>query len=116
MNADEAERLSQPAQVEIETRVVGWVDHAFPGFLEVELLDAQYRPHFIREKIPVLFAELLSPGDSLPESCWIRCSIVQEADAFCVVETACGIESMDGRMRFEIARDRIREYRVNRCV
>lgn len=116
MNANEAERLSRPAQVEIETRVLGWVDHAFPGFLEVELLDAQCRRHLIHEKVPVLFAELLSPSDTLPESCWIQCKILEERDLFFVVEPLWGIESIDGLSRFEIARDRIRECRVNRQV
>jgi hypothetical protein len=108
MSASPSGPVEKNAEVEIETRILRWISDAFPGFLELELYDANQQRHLIHDKVPVLFLEALKPEDSSPESCWIQCKVIEAFDTFSVVEPRWHIESIEGQTRFEIEHNRIR--------
>lgn len=84
----------------VRVEVVGVADGAFPGWVEVALVDAAGVRHTFVEKEPVLAWE---PGPA------IACEIVGTGAGTVMVETArpWGTASTAGRTRFEVRPDQL---------
>lgn len=81
----------------LRCEVVAWVDHDFPGWVRVRLVDADRKPWFFVDKVPVFTADELGAATSLPAAARIRCSIVgQDGDGVLTVSTASDDVAAEG--------------------
>lgn len=57
-----------------------WVDDAFPGWIEVQLVTADGRSQRIIEKVPVLTAAAISATSAFPQELWVRGTSIRVDD------------------------------------
>jgi hypothetical protein len=90
-------------------QIVRFVEAAFPGWVECELVDANGRRHIFRDKIPIFTGELLNENSNYPRLGTMPCKVVerfQDPDGRELVRVSiaepCGIESTEGVTRFTV--------------
>ncbi|MCA0157191.1 hypothetical protein LB823_13405 [Tsukamurella sp. M9C] len=79
--------------------IVRWHWDGYPGWVEVEVTDADGRTHRISEKVPVLTALDLypdTPVSDLPTELWIDADLVQAADERVTISLRHGVETVEG--------------------
>jgi hypothetical protein len=95
-------------------QIVRFVDSAFPGWVECELVDAEGRRHIIRDKVPIFTVEDLDADSRYPLKGAIRCQILErckdgKGQELARVSTAKtdAIESTEGLTEFTVAQSLI---------
>lgn len=103
----------------LEVQVEGFLDEAFPGFVECSLLDAEGAKHLFIEKVSVVTAENLQKDDGCPRSGYFECVVEQElrdSSGLVLLQVNTmhpfGIESLDGESRFFVHLSQVRSDRV----
>jgi hypothetical protein len=62
---------------DLRCRAVRWVSDDFPGWVEVEFVDAFGRAHRIVDKWPIFgFDDEVGPTTSYPIDGWIQCRVI----------------------------------------
>ncbi len=90
--------------VGVRVQIVRFVDDAFPGFVECELVDAHDRRWLFVDKGPVVTTEFLTAHDSYPQPGIIACEVIDRADRIVHIDTSrpWSVESTEGQTRFEV--------------
>ena len=93
--------------VAFRVEIVRYIDAAFPGFVELQFVDARGRRWSCHEKVPVVTLEDLDDASRYPRPAAIACEVLARGDQTARVSTArpWGIESVDGETEFEIPVD-----------
>ena len=94
----------------VAVQIVRFIDGAFPGWVECELVDADGRLHVLRDKVPTFTIETLDAGSKYPKPGAIRCEVVErlqddkgkEFVRICT-ERPDDIESTEGLCEFIVA-------------
>jgi hypothetical protein len=98
--------------VGVRVQIVRFVDGAFPGFVERELVDAHGRVWSFVEKGPVVTADYLTARDSYPRPGVIACEVLGRTGRTVRIDTArpwC-VESAEGETRFEVPQGAVIEW------
>ncbi|MCM0674036.1 hypothetical protein NCC78_04870 [Micromonospora phytophila] len=98
----------------VRCEVVAWVSHDFPGWIRVRLVDADGKPWFFVDKVPVFTCGQLDAGARLPAPVRLGCSIVgNDEDGAVVVSTRRdAVEAEDGQTRFRVRDDQLDRHTV----
>jgi hypothetical protein len=93
----------------IRAQILRWIADDFPGWVECSFLDHQGEEHRFREKVPMVSSADLHAGSPFPQPGVIGCTVVRRSidesgRSVVSVDTdqPWGIESIDGRSRFEV--------------
>lgn len=81
-------------------RVVEWVSDDFPGWVKVEVTDAEGRVLTFVDKVPIFGVERMDATTSLPEDVWLSCERLPKADNRIRVSLRHGVETADGVREF----------------
>lgn len=94
--------------------ILKMIDDSFPMFVECVLLGSNGKKHYFHDKLPVFFSD--SHTITFPTKGQIRCQIIQEKEETLIIDTLFpdGIESTQGKHRFEICKNQI--YSLNHKV
>lgn len=98
---------------QVRGRVVRWVDHEFPGWIEVEIVEADGNRVALVDKVPVFYAgDDLTPDTTLPVDLNVDCDVLQreqtpEAGEVVTVRLRHYVEDEDGRTTFQIHADQV---------
>jgi hypothetical protein len=102
--------------VGLRIEISRFVEDGQPNVVECRFLDAYGQEHFIIEKVPVISAEDLGPGDTYPRAEVIACTVIQkkgERDLEIVeIDTRrpWGIESVEGESLFDVRSNQLIEF------
>lgn len=90
--------------VALRVEIVRYIDAAFPGFVELQLVDARGRRWTFHEKVPVVTLEDLDGASRYPRPGTIACEIIEHNGQTARVSTArpWGIQSVEGETELEI--------------
>ena len=95
----------------------GWVDDEQPGWVECTFVDDVGNEHLVREKAPVVSSANLHAGSQYPQPGIIGCTVLRRqrtADGHVVVsvdtELPWGIQSVEGRSRFDVRAESLVEF------
>jgi hypothetical protein len=102
--------------VGIRIDIVRWIDDGFPGWVECRFFDASGTEHRVQEKAPVVTSADISAASSYPQPGVVACTVLRRdvaADGHEIVsvttEQPYGIQSTDGRNRFDVPADSLVE-------
>ncbi|MCB1056781.1 MAG: hypothetical protein KDD11_14865 [Acidobacteria bacterium] len=91
-------------------QIIRWLDDHQPGWVECSFRDLHGVEHRFREKAPVVSGSALDAGSAYPQPGLLGCVVLERTpgdDGRTVVsvdtERPWGIESVEGRTRFEVA-------------
>ncbi|MFG3701200.1 hypothetical protein ACGF5C_25305 [Micromonospora sp. NPDC047620] len=103
-----------PYGVLLRCEVVAWVDHNFPGWVRVRLVDADLKPWFFVDKVPIFTPGRLHAETSLPTAVRLRCRIVgQDSDGVFTVSTSPdGVAAVGGQALFRVTEAAIDRHTV----
>lgn len=93
---------------EVLGRVTEWVSDDFPGWVKVEVTDADGRLLTFIDKVPLLVYEPLDPSTALPKVVWLACDARPESVNRVHVTLRHGLETVDGVKEFQVHRDHVR--------
>jgi len=98
--------------VGVRVQIVRFVDDAFPGFVECELIDAHGRRWLFVDKGPVVTTEYLTAHDSYPQPGVIACEVVGRANCIVQIDTTrpWSVESTEGQTRFQVTEESLVEW------
>ncbi|MEC4615882.1 hypothetical protein [Tsukamurella tyrosinosolvens] len=99
----------------VRVSTVRWHWDGNPGWVEVEVADADSRTHRISEKVPVLTALDLypdTPVSDLPTELWIDVDLVQAADKRVTISLRHGVETVDGLSVLTVPTTAVRQNNV----
>lgn len=80
----------------VRATAVRWADDDFPGWIEVDLVDAEGRTHRIVEKVPVLTRANITAASTFPLELWIQAEFERMQGGAVLVRFAHGVETTDG--------------------
>jgi hypothetical protein len=90
-------------------QVARFVDAAFPGWVECELVDAEGRRHIIKDKVPMSTVEDLDADSRYPVEGCVLCEVLEryqdgEGQELARISTKepYGIESSEGLTEFTV--------------
>lgn len=87
----------------VRAEATRWVDDAFPGFVEVVIVDADGRRWVTVDKAPVLGDDNLTADARYPRITRVPCEVVSEAvDGRVMVSLLHGIAMDGGETRFTV--------------
>ena len=93
----------------VRVTIVAFINEAFPGWVECELVDARGRTWKFHEKVPVVSTEDLWIASEYPQQCLIRCTVLErkpDADGreIVTIDTTrpWGIESTEAATVFDV--------------
>lgn len=80
-------------------------DTGYPEVVLIEFYDYDGQKHNFIEKWPVVSAQEFD--DSFPKECTIACTLVEERETSCIVDTSkpWGMESEEGLTIFEVSKN-----------
>ena len=95
-------------------QIVRYVDTAFPGWVECELVDAEGRRHIIKDKVPMFTVEDLDADSRYPVEGGVPCEVLEryqdgEGQEMARISTTkpYDIESSEGLTEFIVPANRI---------
>jgi hypothetical protein len=95
----------------LRCEAVRWVDdEPQPGLVEVRFADAHQQQWAFVDKWPVFTGDDLTPDSDYPLEVGILCDILttdNTADTVTISVTPWGLESLDGRVEFEVRADQL---------
>ncbi|MFE5487902.1 hypothetical protein [Streptomyces sp. NPDC056527] len=98
----------------LRCEAVRWVDdEPQPGLVEVRFADAHHQQWTFIDKWPVFSGEDLHPDSSYPVEVAILCDILASgnssgtADTIKISVAPWGLETLDGRIEFEVRADQL---------
>ncbi|GLV88522.1 hypothetical protein Slala03_82110 [Streptomyces lavendulae subsp. lavendulae] len=98
----------------LRCEAVRWVDdEPQPGLVEVRFTDAHHQQWTFVDKWPVFSGEDLHPDSSYPVEVGVLCDILttgnsaDTADTVKISVAPWGLESLDGRIEFEVRADQL---------
>ncbi|UXM91816.1 hypothetical protein [Paenarthrobacter sp. JL.01a] len=80
----------------VRATAMRWADEHFPGWIEVDLADAEGRTHRIVEKVPVLAEADITATSTFPIELWIEAEFERMNGGSVLVRFAHGVETTDG--------------------
>ena len=83
-------------RVIVRATAVRWADDHFPGWIEVDIVDAEDRTHRIVEKAPVLTRANITAASTFPFELWIEAEFERMKGGAALVRFAHGVETTDG--------------------
>jgi hypothetical protein len=91
--------------VALRVEIVRYVDAAFPGLVELQLVDTRGRRWTFHEKVPIVTLEDLDGASRYPRPGTIACELLEHDGQTARVSTArpWDIHSVDGETEFEIS-------------
>jgi hypothetical protein len=91
----------------LRCEAVEWVDHDWPGWIRVRLVDADGRAWFLVDKGPI-FGVDIGPKTEMPIPVQVLCDVVDnDGDQVVVVALRWSVEAEDGTSQFRIQRDQL---------
>ncbi|HEX2327590.1 MAG TPA: hypothetical protein VHN74_02620 [Candidatus Angelobacter sp.] len=92
--------------MELRVEVVGFVDEAFPGWVEATFRDAAAREHTLRDKVPIFTEAMLDESSHYPQPGLVGCEVVErfrddEGRELARISTT-GVESTAGLNSFVV--------------
>jgi hypothetical protein len=91
----------------VAIQVIRFVDAAFPGWVECELVDAEGRRHVIKDKVPMFTVEELDADSRYPAEGCVPCEVLERYKdragqelARITTKEPYGIESSEGLTEF----------------
>ncbi|MGW8359032.1 hypothetical protein ACWGK1_00425 [Streptomyces wedmorensis] len=98
----------------LRCEAVRWVDdEPQPGLVEVRFTDAHHQRWAFIDKWPVFSSEDLHPDSGYPLEAEILCDILASSNSSDTADTVkisvapWGLESLDGRIEFEVRADQV---------
>ena len=90
--------------VAVRAEIVRYIDAAFPGFVELQFVDARGHRWTFREKVTVVTLENLDASSRYPRVGTIGCEVLERRGETARVSTARprAIESVEGETEFEV--------------
>lgn len=92
----------------VRATAMRWADDHFPGWIEVDLVDAEGRTHRIVEKVPVLAKAGITAASTFPFELWIQAEFERMNGGSALVRFAHGVETTDGLHLIEMDRHDVR--------
>src|SRR5688572_22169210 len=89
----------------VRASIVRWVDDAYPGFVELVIVDIDRVEHHLVEKVPVVYENDLTRESSYPVETWLAATIVgRDNHGNIIVDTDVpwGLESIEGQSKFVV--------------
>jgi hypothetical protein len=88
----------------VRVAILRYIDDAFPGVVELELVDTRERRWLFHEKVPVVTHEALDATSVYPRPGLIACELIARDGQIARVSTArpWGIESIEGETEFDV--------------
>ncbi|MFC8039446.1 hypothetical protein ACFUOZ_08840 [Paenarthrobacter sp. NPDC057355] len=80
----------------VRANAMRWADDHFPGWIEVDVVDAEGRTHRIVEKVPVLAKADITAESTFPLELWIEAEFERMNGDSVLVRFAHGVETTDG--------------------
>jgi hypothetical protein len=92
--------------------VTRWVDDAFPGWVEVQFVEADNAIVVLTDKVPVFGLDGLTVDTALPSAVELSCEVLRrERDEhrreLAVVVLSHGVVDQEGRNQFRVLADQI---------
>ncbi|MET8751361.1 hypothetical protein ABZW32_14870 [Streptomyces sp. NPDC004667] len=93
----------------LRCKAVRWVDdEPQPGLVEIRFTDAHQQQWAFVDKWPIFTGEDLTPDSAYPVEVGILCDILNTAtDTLTISVAPWGLESLDGRVEFEVRSDQL---------
>lgn len=95
--------LVAPVGVIVRATAVCWLDEAFPGWIEVAVIDRLGREHRIREKVPVLTTLPVTSGSAFPFEMWLGADMTRMNGDDVEITLKHGVETVDGSQQLVVA-------------
>jgi hypothetical protein len=101
----------------VNVKICRYVDDSFPGWVECRLVDALGHEHEFVEKVPVVTRAHLNEASSFPQAGVIACIVLGRSESddgrelvHIDTQTPRGVESSDGRSRFDVWSEQLCEF------
>ncbi|WP_123827080.1 hypothetical protein [Micromonospora globispora] len=86
----------------VRANALRWADDAFPGWVEVSLVDSIGRDHRIVEKVPVLTTQGIRAANTFPMELWLDVQVDRLDAGTATVTLQHGVETVDGAQRITV--------------
>jgi len=98
----QARAVLVPAVGLVRCEAVEWVDTDWPGWIKVRLIDADGRPWYLIDKVPV-FGGNLDPVAQMPTPIQLHCDLVgDDGDRALIVAPRWDVQAEDGTNQFRV--------------
>jgi hypothetical protein len=97
----------------LRCEAIAWVDHDWPGWVRVRLVDSTGHSWFFIDKVPIFFCDDPAGAIDFPAPVLVRCRVVSEGSGDVVtVSTATpdAVEAEDETTTFRVRADQIERH------
>lgn len=95
-------------EVIVRTTAVGWASDEAPGWIELEVVDADGRSHRLVAKVPVLTTRPITAASNFPRELWLRAKFDRVDGETAVIRFMDDVVATDGLDQVRVDMDAVR--------